>query len=96
MQRASTNEGMIIMTATLTTAEIAEMLETTPRELRKFLRKDEVSGIGRVGKGARYALPASKREINALAKKFAKWVESQESAKNAESDNEVDDDNATD
>ena len=59
------------MTATITTAELAEALETTPRELRKFLRHE---GSG-VGKGARYALPGTKREINALAKKFAAWDE---------------------
>lgn len=59
------------MTATITTAELAEALDTTPRELRKFLRSE---GAG-VGKGARYALPGTKREINALAKKFAAWDE---------------------
>lgn len=77
------------MTATITTAELAEQLETTPRTLRKFLRSDQ--GPGKVGKGARYALPAGKREIASLAKKFAKWTEAQEAAKaakDAESDTE--------
>ena len=69
---------------TITTAELAAELDTTPRTLRKFLRSEE--GPGKVGKGARYALPADKRSINALAKKFAKWVEATEAAKAAESD----------
>lgn len=74
------------MTATtLTTAEVAEALETTPRELRKFLRSE---GAG-VGKGTRYALPGTKREINALAKKFAKWDEARNAAKEVEGDDEV-------
>lgn len=57
--------------STMTTTEIAASLETTPRELRKFLRSE---GKG-VGKGSRYALPASKRELNALAKRFTAWSE---------------------
>jgi len=54
-----------------TTTALAEALDTTPRTLRKFLRSE---GLG-VGKGSRYALPASKREVNALAKKFTAWDE---------------------
>lgn len=64
-----------------TTATLAEALETTPRTLRKFLRSE---GMG-VGKGSRYALPASKREVTALAKKFAAW----EAAKAPEVEAEV-------
>lgn len=59
---------------TMTTAALAEALETTPRELRKFLRSD-ASGIEGVGKGSRYALPGSKREVTALGKRFAAWTE---------------------
>lgn len=79
------------MTATITTAELAAELDTTPRTLRKFLRAE---GEG-VGKGSRYALPATKRDIASLGKKFAKWTEAQEAAKAAkaakatESDNEA-------
>lgn len=62
---------MMIMTATLTTAEVAAELETTPRELRKFLRSE---GLG-VNKGSRYALPGSKRELAAMRKKFIAWTE---------------------
>ena len=68
------------MTASFTTLEIAQAFETTPRELRKFLRSDS-SGITPVGKGRRYALPTSKAQINALAKKFAKWDDARNSAK---------------
>lgn len=57
-----------------TTASLAEAFDTTPRTLRKFLRAE---GMG-VGKGSRYSLPASKREVNALNKKFAAWVEARE------------------
>jgi hypothetical protein len=58
----------------MTTTELASTLETTPRELRKFLRSD-ASGIAPVGKGSRYALPSSKREVTSLAKRFAAWNE---------------------
>lgn len=57
-----------------TTTELATALETTPRTLRKFLRSQD-SGIESVGKGSRYALPTSKREVNALAKRFNAWDE---------------------
>ena len=30
-----------------------------------------------VGKGSRYSLPTSKREVNALNKRFTAWVEAQ-------------------
>jgi phage antirepressor YoqD-like protein len=60
---------MIIM---MTTTELAAALDTTPRTLRKFLRSND-SGIESVGKGSRYALPSSKREVNSLAKRFNEW-----------------------
>lgn len=56
----------------MTTNEVATAFETTPRTLRKFLRSTE-SGIESVGKGSRYALPSSKRELNALSKRFTAW-----------------------
>ena len=56
----------------MTTNELATALETTPRTLRKFLRSND-SGIESVGKGSRYALPSSKREVNALSKRFNAW-----------------------
>lgn len=72
----------------MTTTELATELDTTPRELRKFLRSND-SGIESVGKGARYALPSSKREVNALAKRFAAWTEAK-NAKIESDDAEVD------
>jgi hypothetical protein len=62
----------------MTTAQIATAIDTTPRELRKFLRSE---GQG-VGKGSRYALPSSKRELASLTKRFNAWTE----AKNASTD----------
>jgi predicted transcriptional regulator len=58
---------MIIMA--MTTTEIATAIDTTPRTLRKFLRAE---GAG-VGKGSRYALPSSKREVESLRKRFTAW-----------------------
>lgn len=66
-------------TTTLTTAQVAAELATTPRELRKFLRDQGAS----VGKGSRYALPGTKREMTALAKKFAAWAEDKAAEKAA-------------
>lgn len=62
----------------MTTTELATNFDTTPRELRKFLRSPD-SGIESVGKGSRYSLPSSKRETAALRKRFDAWFE----AKNA-------------
>lgn len=91
---------MIMAATTITTAELADALGTTPRELRKFLRADaKATGSETPGKGARYALPGDKRSITAMQKKFAKWEEAQESARAArnaavedESVDEVDED----
>lgn len=67
------------MATTITTADLAAELDTTPRELRKFLRAE---GRG-VGKGSRYALPGTKREVAALAKRFATWAQAQDEARQA-------------
>lgn len=68
-------KGMIIM-AQLTTAQVAEKLDTTPRTLRKFLRADaKVTGADTPGKGSRYAIEG--KQVPALAKRFAKWSEAQ-------------------
>jgi hypothetical protein len=58
----------------MTTTEVAAEFGTDPKTLRKFLRSD-ASGIEKVGKGARYSLPSSKRELTALRKRYAKWDE---------------------
>lgn len=81
------------MTATITTAELAEALGTDPRTLRKFLRADARSRDAAdtlPGKGSRYALDGSKRSITALGKKFAKWTTAQEAAKAAKADESPD------
>jgi hypothetical protein len=56
----------------MTTTELAADFDTTPRELRKFLRSD-ASGIESVGKGSRYSLPSTKREVASLRKRFDAW-----------------------
>lgn len=63
--------GMEII-MTITTADAATALATTPRELRKFLRSD-ASKIESVGKGARYALKGDAKSITALRKRFDAW-----------------------
>lgn len=78
---------MMIM---MTTTELAAALDTTPRTLRKFLRSDE-SGIESVGKGSRYSLPSSKREVNTLSKRFVAWKDAIDSKKSSKTD----DDDAT-
>lgn len=66
------------MTATMTPAEFAVEVESDGRTVRKFLRsitpKDE-----QPGKGARWALPGTKRDVARLKKQFSEW-----SAKQAE------------
>lgn len=68
------------MTATISTTEFAAELDTTPRELRKFLRSSD-SGFAPVGKGKRYALPGTKREIAAAKKRYTAWAEAQAEAR---------------
>jgi hypothetical protein len=72
--------------ATITTTEFAEMLETTPRNLRKFLRADLANReIATPGKGSRYAI--EKREVKSLTRRFHAWQEAQ-LAKKSESDSD--------
>lgn len=52
-----------------TTASLAASLETTPRELRKFLRSQAMG----VGKGSRYALDINSRGVATMRKEFAAW-----------------------
>lgn len=54
-------------TDTLTTAEAATEIGTTPRELRKFLRSANMG----VGQGKRYSLTA--KSVPSLKKKFDAW-----------------------
>lgn len=55
---------------TLTTAQAAEKLETTPRELRKFLRSITEKD-SQPGKGSRWVLEA--RDVTKMKKQFADW-----------------------
>lgn len=64
----------------MTTTELAADFDTTPRELRKFLRSAD-SGIESVGKGSRYSLPKGKREVTALRKRFDAWGEARKAEK---------------
>lgn len=68
-----TEKEMISMT--LNTTQVAEKLETTPRELRKFLRSITEKD-SQPGKGSRWSLEG--REIPKLRKQFADWKAAQE------------------
>jgi predicted transcriptional regulator len=62
--------------AELTTKEVAEKLDTTPRTLRKFLRAEAVEAGGTIGedtpgKGKRYSFET--KEVTKLQKRFAAW-----------------------
>jgi|SRR5580698_4464104 hypothetical protein len=58
---------------TYTTATLSAELDTTPKELRKFLRSD-LSGIEKVGKGGRYSLDFTATQLKALTRKHNEWV----------------------
>ncbi len=68
------------MSATITPAAFAELVSSDGRTVRKFLRsitpKDE-----QPGKGSRWALPGTKRDITKLQKQFNTWTEAQETAR---------------
>jgi predicted transcriptional regulator len=60
--------------ATITANELATELDTTPREVRKFLRADaKAQGTATPGKGARYQI--ERKQVASLKKRFAKWDE---------------------
>jgi hypothetical protein len=65
---------------TMTTAQAAEKLETTPRELRKFLRSITPKD-SQPGKGSRWNLEA--KQVNGMRKQFNDWKAAQE-ARHAE------------
>jgi len=93
-------------TKTLTTAQLAEKFQTSPRELRKFLRADaRANGKANTlpGKGSRYALPGDAKTINAMRKRFDAWTVAQaeaakvrEAAKKIEADSVREDDEVED
>jgi hypothetical protein len=73
--------------ATLAAALIPDAAEANAkaagRTIRKFLRDELGEGKAVVGKGGRYALDYNKRELTALAKRFAAWEAKQEADKAA-------------
>jgi len=72
--------------ATLTTKELAEKLDTSPKTLRRFIRSDVKASGGTVGedtpgKGGRYSFESS--DVPTLKKSFKAWTKSQEEARAA-------------
>ena len=61
------------MSETLTTAEVAERLETDAKTLRKFFRSDACD-VEPVGQGRRYVLTA--KQADKLKSKFDSWAAS--------------------
>ena len=56
--------------ATITVQEFATSIESTPREVRKFLRA-VTPADEQPGKGGRWGI--EKRQVRSLTKKFADW-----------------------
>ena len=76
-------------TKTLTVKEVAEMIGTDGRTLRKFLRHEVTEAGGKVGedtpgKGGRYSLESTK--VKQLQKRFDAWNEARRSKPEVESD----------
>ena len=66
--------------ATITPNDFASLLDTTPKNARKFLRENaRENGIEIPGKGSRWAI--EKKSIRSLTAKFNKWNAAQESAR---------------
>ena len=70
------------MSKTLTPAEFATEVGTDGRTVRKFLRAT-MPKESHPGKGARWALPGTAREVTKLKKQFGEWTNSQAEAKAA-------------
>ncbi len=70
------------MSNTMTPAEFAVEVDSDGRTVRKFLRsitpKDE-----QPGKGSRWSLPGTKREVTKLQKQFREWSATQAEEKAA-------------
>jgi len=64
----------------ITTSELASELSTTARQARKFLRsitpREE-----QPGKGSRWAIDGSKRNLTALRKQYLVWDEAEKKAR---------------
>jgi len=71
----------------MNTTEVASELNTTPRNLRKFLRSNaRANDLPIAGKGSRWTI--EKKELASLRKKFTAWQAAQDEAK-AKRDAEV-------
>ncbi|GAA3829081.1 hypothetical protein GCM10022380_54570 [Amycolatopsis tucumanensis] len=64
---------------TLTTKQVAEALDTTPRELRVFLRASE--HYDNAGSGGRYAFQA--KDLGPMKTRFTTWKKEREEARKA-------------
>ena len=60
----------------MTTKQYAAALSTDPKTLRKFLR-DSTPRDQHPGKGGRWVLPGSKRDIASARKSFLNWQKGQ-------------------
>lgn len=67
---------MMNMSATLTPAEFAATVGSDGRTVRKFLR-DITPKEDQPGKGSRWALPGTKRDVSKLTKQFRDWAATQ-------------------
>lgn len=78
------------MTAVMTPAEFAEKVDSDGRTVRKFLRSITPKE-NQPGKGSRWSLPATKRDITSLTKQFREWSakQAEEAAKRAAEKAEV-------
>ncbi len=60
--------------ATLTATELATELNTTGREVRKFLRDDFAAReVPAPGKGSRYSI--ERKEVASMKKRFTAWAD---------------------
>lgn len=79
--------------AAINIAEFATIIDTTPREARKFLRSVTPED-GQPGKGGRWAI--EKRDIRSLKSKFAKYAAEKAAEAAAEAHDDADEVEATD
>jgi hypothetical protein len=70
------------MSKKMTPSEFAVEVKSTGREVRKFLRSI-TPREDQPGKGSRWELAGTKRDITALSKKFESWKTAQDEARKA-------------
>ena len=78
----NTKEEMIQMSKVMTPAEFAVEVDSDGRTVRKFLRAT-MPKESHPGKGARWSLPGTAREVTKLKKQFNEWHTSQDEARAA-------------